>query len=72
MPPTRRFRFEVVSQRPDGRRLLVSRHHARRRADRRLIRLPLQPGESVEILDNGKIVRTSRCPGPNDVPEIPF
>ncbi|CAM5764396.1 hypothetical protein [Bosea minatitlanensis] len=72
MPPTRRFRFEVVTERPDGRRQLISRHHARRRADRRLIRLPLLPGQSVEILDNGMLVRYSRCPGPNDLPEIPF
>lgn len=72
MPPTRRLRFEVVTERPDGRRLLVSRHRLRRSADRRLIRLPLQPGQSVEILDEGERVRFSRCPGPNDLPEIPF
>jgi hypothetical protein len=72
MPPTRRFRFEVVTERPDGRRLLVSRHRARRGADRRLKRLPLSPGQSVEILDNGEIVRRSRCPGPDDLPDIPF
>lgn len=72
MPPTRRFRFEVVTERADGRRLLVSRHHARGGADRRLLRLPLLPGQSVEILDHGERVRVSRCPGPNDLPEIPF
>lgn len=72
MPPTRRFRFEVITERSDGRRLLVSRHHARRGADRRLLRLPLLPGQSVEIIENGEVVRHSRCPGPNDLPEIPF
>lgn len=70
MPPTRRFRFEVVTERPDGRRQLVSRHHARRRADRRLLRMPLLPGHRVDILDNGRVVRTSWCPGPDY--EIPF
>lgn len=72
MPSARRFRFEVVTERADGRRQLVSRHHARRRAERRLLRLPLLPGQSVEILDNGKVVRCSRCPGTNELPEIPF
>lgn len=72
MPPTRHFRFEVVTERPDGRRLLVSRHRLRRGADRRLLRLPLVPGQSVEILDHGERVRFSRCPGPKDLPEIPF
>lgn len=72
MPPTRRFRFEVITERSDGRRSLISRHHARRCADGRLLRLPLSPGQSVEILDNGMIVRRSRCPGPDDLPDIPF
>lgn len=72
MPPSRRFRYEVITVRSDGRRQLVSRHHARPGADRRLIRLPLLPGQSVEILENGAIVRSSRCPGPGELPEIPF
>lgn len=72
MPSSRRFRFEVFTERPDGRRLLVSRHRGKAEADRRLLRLPLLPGQSVEILDHGVRVRFSRWPGPNDLPEIPF
>lgn len=72
MPSTRRFRFEVVRHRADGRRLLVSRHNDRGQADRRLRFVPLSPGDAIEILDEGEVVRRSRCPGPHDLPEIPF
>lgn len=72
MSTVERFRYTVVTQRADGRRYLVSRHHRRGNAERRLIRLPLQPGQSVEVLDRGKIVQFSRCPGPDELPEIPF
>lgn len=68
----RRYRFEVVTQRADGVRHLVSRHHERGRADRRLIRLALQPGQIVEILDDGKAVRVSRFPDGAEAAEIPF
>lgn len=67
-----RFRFEVVAERADGRRMVVSRHHGRGSAERRLIRLPLAPGDSVEILDEGVSVRRSRIPRPEDLPPIPF
>ncbi len=72
MAPTRRFKFEVITECADGRRMLVSRHHQRSGADRRLIRYPLQPGQRVEILEEGETVRVSRCPAPGDLPEIPF
>ena len=66
------YRFEVVTQRADGRRMLVSRHHQRSCAERRLIRIPLMPGQSVVILDEGWPVRLSRRPAPGETPEIPF
>ena len=66
------FRFEVVLHRADGRRELVSRHHEPGRAERRLIRLPMSPGESVEILDHGVSVRESRIPAADHQPAIPF
>ncbi|MBN9443705.1 hypothetical protein [Bosea sp. (in: a-proteobacteria)] len=72
MPPTRRFRFEVVTERADGWRMLVSRHHERPSALRRVARYPLQPGQSVSVIEDGKVVAFARCPGPNDLPEIPF
>lgn len=70
MGTTTQFRFEVILERPDGGRQLVSRHHARGGAERRLIRLPLLPGQRVEILDNGEVVRQSRCSESNDLPKI--
>lgn len=72
MAEARRFRFELVAALADGRREVVSRHHARGRAERRLIRLPLAPGDSVEILDRGVSVRRSRIPRPDELPSIPF
>ncbi len=67
-----RFRFRVVAMRADGRRDLVSSHHERGNAERRLIRLPLSPGDSVEILDRGISVLRSHIPGPDHRPVIPF
>lgn len=72
MPEARMLRFEVVRHCADGRRLLVSRHHDRGQADRRLQFVPISPGDAIEILDQGRVVRRSRCPGPNDLPDIPF
>lgn len=67
-----RFRFEVVTQLGEDRPRLISRHHQRGSADRRLLRLPLRPGEIVAIYEGGAIVRTARCPGTDELPEIPF
>jgi hypothetical protein len=67
-----RFRYKVITQHDREPPRLISRHHQRGRADRRLLRLPLRPGETVAIYEDGAIVRTVRCPGPGDRPEIPF
>ncbi|WP_420104170.1 hypothetical protein [Bosea sp. (in: a-proteobacteria)] len=67
-----RFRFKVIAVRADGRRDLVSRHHERGQAERRLIRLPLSPGDTVEIFDHGVSVLRSHVPDPDHRPAIPF
>ncbi|HEV7258907.1 MAG TPA: hypothetical protein VGN82_14095 [Bosea sp. (in: a-proteobacteria)] len=66
------FRFEVVGRFGDEAPRLISRHHRRGNADRRLLRLPLRPGETVEIYEDGELVQTVRTPSPGEHPEIPF
>ncbi|MFC5509305.1 hypothetical protein [Bosea massiliensis] len=72
MAQSRKFRFEIITQLGDDRPRLVSRHHHRRTADRRLLRLPLRPGENVSILDEGSIVRFMRCPTDSEMGDLPF
>ncbi|WP_156410518.1 hypothetical protein [Bosea sp. Root381] len=66
------FRYEVHVQRPGERARLISRHHVRGNADRRLLQLPMQAGEIFSIYEDGVLVRTVRLPAPGDLPEIPF
>jgi hypothetical protein len=67
-----RFRYEIIARLGDERPRLVSRHHRRGSADRRLLRLPLRPGETVSIYEDGALVRTARCPAEDEVPALPF
>ena len=73
MATVRKYRFEVVTQRADGgERRVVSRHHVKRQAVRRIIRHPLQLGECIAVLEDGKVIHASRCVGLEHLAEIPF
>lgn len=65
------YRFEVRSDAPGRPMRLVSRHHARATAERRLLRMPIAPGETITILEDGAAVRICRCPETDEV-GIPF
>ena len=67
----RAYRFEVLSDAPGRPPRLVSRHHRRATAERRLLRMPIDPGETVTILEDGEPVRICRCPA-SDEAGIPF
>ncbi|PZU95021.1 MAG: hypothetical protein DI527_02015 [Chelatococcus sp.] len=69
-PP--RFRFEIRARIGRDWPRLVSRHHSLFSAERRLLRLPLQPGETVTIYEEGRPVRSSAVPALGEGPEIPF
>jgi hypothetical protein len=58
----RAYRFEVRSDAPGRSPCIVSRHHYRGTAERRLLRMPIEPGETVTILEDGEAVRVCRCP----------
>ena len=73
MATARKYRFEVVTQRADGaERQVVSRHHLKQQAVRRIIRHPLQLGHCVAVLEDGKVIHASRCLGLEHIAEIPF
>lgn len=67
----RAYRFEVRSDAPGRSPRTVSRHHHRVTAERRLLRMPIEPGETVSILEDGQAVRVCRCPE-TDEPGILF
>lgn len=73
MATVRKYRFEVVTQRADGgERQVVSRHHLKRQALRRIIRHPLHAGQCIAVLEGGKVIHASRCVGLEHLAEIPF
>jgi len=72
MAPVRKYRFEVVTQHADGDRQVVSRHHLKQHAVRRIIRHPLQLGQSIAVLEDGEVIHASRCLGLDHIAEIPF